>query len=291
MSNVPNIILTNGVLSDVPIPQLGFGTFQIPPPETEAAVRTALDVGYRHIDTAQMYGNEAGVGAAVRASGLGRASGSGADDVFITTKLNNQYHRRDDALRATDRSLAALGLDQIDLYLIHWPLPTIGIDYVETWKAMIEVLNDGKARAIGVSNFMPAHLERIIGETGVVPAANQVQAHPYSPNDVCRSADQQYGIATEAWAPIAKGRVLDEPAVLEVANRVVRTPAQVVLRWHIQRGDIVIPKSVHKARMRENFELFDFELSDAEIAAICALDKGVAADPDPNTFDYIPPGN
>jgi len=284
MSQVPDIILTNGVLSPVAIPQVGFGTFQIPPPETEAAVREALKIGYRHIDTAQMYGNEVGVGAAVRASGLPRS------EVFVTTKLNNGYHQRDDALRATDRSLAALGLDQIDLYLIHWPLPTIGIDYVETWKAMIEVLNDGKARAIGVSNFMPAHLERIIGETGVTPAANQVQVHPYSPNPVCRDADLRYGIATEAWAPIARGRVIEEPVIVDIANRLGRTPAQVTLRWHLQRGDIVIPKSVHPERMVQNFELFDFELSDAEMAAISALDTGVPADPDPNTFNYIPPG-
>jgi 2,5-diketo-D-gluconate reductase A len=285
MSNVPDIILTNGVLSEVAIPQLGFGTFQIPRAETAAAVRDALSVGYRHIDTAQMYGNEAGVAEAVRSSGLGR------DEVFLTTKLNNQYHRRDAAMRATDASLKALGVDQIDLYLIHWPLPTIGIDYVETWKAMIEILHDGKARAIGVSNFMPAHLERIIGETGVVPAANQVQVHPYSPNNVCRDADLEYGIATEAWAPLAKGRVLAEPIVAEIAERTGRTPSQVVLRWHLQRGDIVIPKSVHKTRMVQNFELFDFELPDDDMAAISSLDKGLAADPDPNTFDYIPPGD
>jgi len=283
MNTVPDIILTNGVLHEVPIPQVGFGTFQIPPPDTALAVRDALNVGYRHIDTAQMYGNEQGVADGIMLSGLSR------DDVFITTKLNNQYHRRDDALRATDKSLQALNVDQIDLYLIHWPLPTIGIDYVETWKAMIELLNDGIARAIGVSNFMPEHLERIIGETGVVPAANQVQVHPYSPNNVCRDANIKYGIATEAWAPIAKGRVLDEAVVRDIAEKLDRTPAQVVLRWHLQRGDIVIPKSVHKSRMVQNFNLFDFELDDAAMSAISSLDKGVAADPDPRTFDYIPP--
>ncbi|MCL1800042.1 MAG: aldo/keto reductase [Promicromonosporaceae bacterium] len=278
MTSVPNITLNNGVT----IPQLGFGTFQIPPPETAAAVADALAVGYRHIDTAQMYGNEAGVGQAVKQSGLAR------DQVFLTTKLNNGYHKRDDALRATDASLKALGIDQIDLYLIHWPLPTIGIDYVETWKAMIEVLNNGQARAIGVSNFMPAHLERIIDATGVVPVANQVQAHPYSPNEVCRKADQKYGIATEAWSPIDKGKVLTDPVVERVAKSTGRTPAQVVLRWHIQRGDIVIPKSVHRARQEENFDIFDFALSDTAMAEINGLDTGVAADPDPNTFDYIP---
>ena len=282
MTNVPDIILTNGVRSDIAIPQLGFGTFQIPPAETAAAVKDALEVGYRHIDTAQMYGNEAGVSDGIKASGLNR------DDVFITTKLNNQYHRRDDALFATDKSIKALDVDQIDLYLIHWPLPTIGIDYVETWKAMIEILNDGKARAIGVSNFMPEHLERIINETGVIPAANQVQAHPYSPNSVCRDANLKYGIATEAWAPIAKGQILTDPVVLKVAEKVGRSPAQVALRWHVQRGDIVIPKSVHKPRMIDNFEIFDFSLDDDDMAAISKLDTGVPGTPDPNTFDYIP---
>ena len=275
---VPNIKLNNGVS----IPQLGFGTYLIPPADTAGIVAKALDVGYRHIDTAQMYGNEAGVGKAVRESGLSR------DDIFITTKLNNGYHKRDDALRETDASLQRLGLEQIDLYLIHWPMPTIGIDYVETWKAMIEVLHDGKARAIGVSNFMPKHLERIIDETGVVPAANQVQIHPYSPNNVTREIDAVYGIATEAWSPIDRGVVLKDPAIIEIADRIGRTPAQVVLRWHIQRGDIVIPKSVQAARMAENFDIFDFTLSNAEVGVINALDKGVAADPNPNTFDYIP---
>ena len=278
MSIIPMVTLNNGV----EIPQLGFGTFQIPPPDTAAAVRGALDVGYRHIDTAQMYGNEAGVGQAVRESDLAR------DAVFLTTKLNNGYHKRDAALRATDASLKALGVEQLDLYLIHWPLPTIGVDYVETWKAMVEVLHNGQTRAIGVSNFMPAHLERIIDATGVVPAVNQVQAHPYSPNNVCRDADAAHGVATEAWSPIDKGKVLTDPVVIDVARRVARTPAQAVLRWHVQRGDIVIPKSVHKSRMSENFDIFDFELTDADMAAISGLDKGVPADPDPNTFDYIP---
>jgi 2,5-diketo-D-gluconate reductase A len=229
-----------------------------------------------------MYGNEAEVGQGVRESGIPRS------DVFITTKLNNGFHRRDDALRATEASLQRLGVDQIDLYLIHWPLPTIDVDYLETWKAMIEVLNNGQARAIGVSNFMPAHLARIIDETGVVPAANQVQIHPYSPNQPCREADAKYGIATEAWSPIAQGKVLSDPVITEIAARNDRTPSQVTLRWHVQRGDIVIPKSVHKARMIENFQIFDFVLSDADMAAIDSLDTGVPADPDPSTFDYIP---
>ncbi|MDR2703655.1 MAG: aldo/keto reductase [Cellulomonadaceae bacterium] len=275
---VPNITLNNGV----EIPQLGFGTYLISPNDTVEAVTTALKTGYRHIDTAQMYGNEAEVGQAIAESGLSRA------EVFITTKLNNGYHKRDDALYATDVSLQRLGVDQVDLYLIHWPLPMIGVDYVETWKAMIDVLNDGKARAIGVSNFLPKHLDRIIDATGVVPAANQVQSHPYSPNNVTRQADKKYGIATEAWAPIARGEILSDPTIVEIAKRIGRTPAQVVLRWHIQRGDIVIPKSIHPVRIAENFDIFDFNLSNADMNVISNLDTGVPADPNPDTFDYIP---
>jgi len=275
---VPNIVMNNGVA----IPQIGFGTYLISPSDTVSAVSKALQLGYRHIDTAQMYGNEAEVGQAVRESDLDRS------EVFITTKLNNGFHKRDDALRETDASLQRLGVDQIDLYLIHWPLPTIGVDYVETWKAMIEVLADGKARAIGVSNFLPHHLERIIDATGIVPAANQVQSHPYSPNDITRNADAKFGIVTEAWAPIARGEILSDPVVVEIANRIGRTPAQTVLRWHIQRGDVVIPKSVHEARMAENFDIFDSELSGTDMAEISGLDTGVAAGPDPETFDYIP---
>lgn len=277
MTSVPEIEIADGVR----IPQLGFGVFQIPPEDTRDAALTALEVGYRHIDTAEMYGNEQGVGDALAASGLSR------DEVFVTSKLNNPFHRRDDALRAADESLARLGIEQMDLFLIHWPLPTIDVDYLETWKAMIEIRDQGKARAVGVSNFQPAHLERIIAETGVTPAVNQVEVHPYLTNDSVRAFNREHGIATEAWSPIGQGLVLDDPTLQEIASRVGRTTAQVTLRWHIQRGDIVFPKSVTRSRVEENFALFDFELSDADVAAITALNRDHRTGPDPDVFDRV----
>ncbi len=278
MSVVPDVALTNGVS----IPQLGFGVFQVPPEETRDAVLTAFEVGYRHIDTAEMYGNERGVGEALHASGLAR------EDVFITSKLNNGYHRRDDALRAADQSLADLGVDQMDLFLIHWPLPTIDVDYVETWKAMIEVYRAGKARAIGVSNFQLPHLQRLLDETDHVPAVNQIEVHPYLTNESVRAFGAQHGIATEAWSPIAQGLVLGDPVLVEIAERVGRTPAQVTLRWHLQRGDIVFPKTVTRSRVEENFALFDFELGDAEMSALGALNRDQRTGPDPDTFARVP---
>ena len=278
---VPNIQLHDGTS----IPQLGFGVFQVPPPETAATVAQALEVGYRHIDTAQMYGNEAGVGEAIRESGLGR------DDLYVTTKLNNSFHRPDDARREIDASLERLGLDQVDLFLIHWPLPTqYDGDFVQTWRALIEAKEAGKARSIGVSNFQPAHLERIIDETGVVPVVNQVEVHPFFTNEAVRTADEKHGVLTEAWSPIAKGAVTDDATVGEIASAVGRTPAQVTLRWHIQRGDIVFPKSMKAERMRENLEIFDFELTDDQVAAISGLDRGEEGrtGPNPDTFDWIP---
>ncbi|MFJ3407892.1 aldo/keto reductase [Promicromonospora sp. NPDC090134] len=278
MSVVPDVALTNGVS----IPQLGFGVFQIPPEETRDAVLTAFEVGYRHIDTAEMYGNERGVGEALRASGLTR------EEVFVTSKLNNGYHRRDDVLRAADQSLADLGVDQMDMFLIHWPLPTIDVDYVETWKAMIEVYRAGKARAIGVSNFQVPHLQRLLDETDHVPAVNQIEVHPYLTNESVRAFGAQHGIATEAWSPIAQGLVLGDPVLVEIAERVGRTPAQVTLRWHLQRGDIVFPKSVTRSRVEENFALFDFELGDAEMSALGALNRDQRTGPDPDTFARVP---
>ena len=278
---VPNIQLHDGTS----IPQLGFGVFQVPPPETAATVAQALEVGYRHIDTAQMYGNEAGVGDAIRESGLDR------DDLYVTTKLNNSFHRPDDARREIDASLERLGLDQVDLFLIHWPLPTqYDGDFVQTWRALIEAQEAGKARSIGVSNFQPAHLERIVEETGVVPVVNQVEVHPFFTNEAVRAADEKHGVLTEAWSPIAKGTVTDDPTIGEIASAVGRTPAQVTLRWHIQRGDIVFPKSMKAERMRENFEIFDFELTAEQVAALDGLDRGEAGrmGPNPDTFDYIP---
>ena len=278
MATVPTIALNNGV----EIPQLGFGVFQITPEETAEAVGRALEIGYRHIDTAEMYGNEKEVGEAVRASGIDRG------EIFVTSKLNNGFHRRDDALRAFDGTLEALGFDQLDLFLIHWPLPTIDVDYVETWKAMEEIYASGKCRAIGVSNFKEHHLRRLFGESEVRPAVNQIELHPYLAQDDLRAFDADHEIVTEAWSPIAQGKVLDDPAIVQIAENLGRTPAQVVLRWHVQRGDVVFPKSVTPQRMEENFALFDFELSEGDMASITGLDRHERTGPDPDTFDYVP---
>ncbi len=281
MTSVPDIALNNGRS----IPQLGFGVFQIDPAETADAVRQALEIGYRHIDTAEMYGNEKGVGEGVRDSGLDRS------DVFITSKLNNGFHAPDDARRAFDSTLADLGLDYVDLFLIHWPLPTrYEGDYVSTWKTLEEFYHDGRARSIGVSNFQPSYLRRLAQETQVVPAVNQVEVHPYFDNTEVRAYGAEHGIATEAWSPIAQGGVLHDPEITTIADRLGKSAAQVVLRWHIQRGDIIFPKSTTPSRIKENFELFDFELTDADLTTITALDKGEAGrtGPNPETFDYIP---
>jgi 2,5-diketo-D-gluconate reductase A len=279
MSDVPEIQLND----DNRIPQLGFGVFQIDPSETVEAVKYALEVGYRHIDTAEMYGNEREVGEAIRQSGLDRG------DVFVTSKLNNSFHEPDDARRAFDRTLEALGFDHVDLFLIHWPLPTLyDGDYVSTWQALEEFRNDGRARSIGVSNFQAEHLERLAAETDTVPAVNQIELHPYFQNREVRAYDEEHGIATEAWAPIAQGEVLDDQVIGEIAEKAGRTPAQVVLRWHIQRGNIVFPKSVTPERIRENFEIFDFELDDSDLERIDDLDQGEAGrnGPHPDRFDY-----
>ena len=277
MATVPNIKLNNGV----EIPQLGFGVFQIPPAETADATLAALEVGYRHIDTAEMYGNEKEVGEAVRRSGVGR------EDVFVSSKLNNGFHARDAALRAFDQTMTDLDLGYLDLFLIHWPLPTLS-DYVETWRAMEEIYASGRVRAIGVSNFQPAHLQRLISETGTVPSVNQVEIHPYLTQDAVRSFDTEHGIATEAWSPIAQGKVLDDEVIADIASRIDRTAAQVTLRWHIQRGDIVFPKSVTRSRIEENFALFDFDLTDDDMGAITGLNRDERTGPDPDVFDYVP---
>ncbi|WP_324274971.1 aldo/keto reductase [Blastococcus brunescens] len=275
---VPTITLNNGV----EIPQLGFGVYQVPPEDTADVVGTALEVGYRHIDTAQMYGNEKGVGEAVGASGIDRS------EIFVTSKLNNGFHRRDDALRAFDRSLGDLGFEQLDLFLVHWPLPGIDVDYVETWKAMEEIYADGRVRAIGVSNFQPAHLRRLFAESEIRPAVNQIEVHPYLAQDDVRAFDADHEIVTEAWSPIAQGKVLDDPAITAIAERLGRTPAQVVLRWHVQRGDVVFPKSVSRERMEQNIGLFDFELDTGGMASISGLNRNERTGPDPDTFNYIP---
>ncbi len=275
---VPNITLNNGV----EIPQLGFGTYQIEPENTREAVRTALEVGYRHIDTAEMYGNEKEVGEGFRDSGLDR------DEVFITSKLNNGFHAHDDALRAMDQTLADLQVERLDLFLVHWPLPGIDVDFVETWKAMEQIYRDGKARAIGVSNFQSNHLNRLRDQTDITPAVNQIEVHPYLTQDELRAFNAGRGIATEAWSPIAQGKVLDDAEIVRVAERHGKTPAQVTLRWAVQRGDIVFPKSVTRSRVEENFALFDFELTDEDVTAISSLNRDERTGPDPDTFNYIP---
>ena len=281
MSSIPPITLNDGNT----IPQLGFGVFQIKPDQTAAAVRSALEVGYRHIDTAEMYGNEKQVGQGIRDAGLDRS------EVFITSKLNNGYHRPDDARRAFDGTLSALGSDYVDLFLIHWPLPTLyDGDFVSTWNVLEEFAKDGRARSIGVSNFQVAHLDRLAEGSQTVPAVNQVEAHPYFTNDEVRGYDHEHGIVTEAWSPIAQGKVLDDGVITRIAESHGKTPAQVVLRWHIQRGDIVFPKSVHPERMKSNFDIFDFSLEDDEMGAITGLDRGEPGrtGPNPDEFAYIP---
>ena len=274
MTQVPNVRLNNGV----EIPQFGFGVFQVPEDETVQTVRAALDAGYRHIDTAQMYGNEEGVGQALQESGLSR------DDVFVTTKLNNDGHGYDAALKRLDGSLAKLGTDHVDLYLIHWPRPHDD-RYVDTWRGFEKAAAEGKARSIGVSNFTVAHLDRLAAETGTVPAVNQVECHPRFTQDELRAYHREHGIATEAWSPIGQGKgLLDDPVLATLGEKYGKTPAQVVLRWHIQLGNIVFPKSMHVERMRENIDVFDFELGDDDVAAVSDLNVDGRQGPDPNTF-------
>jgi 2,5-diketo-D-gluconate reductase A len=280
-SIVPTVALNDGRS----IPQLGFGVFQIDPADTAEAVSHALEVGYRHIDTAEMYRNERGVGEAVRAGGLDRA------EVFITSKLNNRYHRPDDARRAFETTLGELGFDYVDLFLIHWPLPTLyGGDFVSTWKTLEEFRADGRARSIGVSNFQVEHLRRLASASEPAPAVNQIELHPYLLNEQVGAYDEAHDIVTQAWSPIAQGAVLDDPVITAIADRLDKSPAQVVLRWHIQRGNVVFPKSTTPARVRENFELFDFQLDADDLAKITALDKGEAGrtGPQPDTFAHIP---
>jgi 2,5-diketo-D-gluconate reductase A len=277
MSQVPDIKLNNGVS----IPQLGFGVFQIKPADTVKAVSTALEAGYRHIDTAEMYQNEAEVGQALAQSDLDPA------EVFVTSKLNNNKHGFDDALRAFDATWKAIGKEQLDLFLIHWPLPTVG-DFVETWKAMERIYAEGRVRAIGVSNFQADHLQRLFAETEVVPAINQIEAHPYLTQETLLAFDAEHGIVTEAWSPIAQGAVLDNPVIVDLAGGHAKTPAQIVLRWHIQLGSVVFPKSVTPERIAENIDIFDFELSEADMTRISALNKDERTGPDPDVFDYVP---
>jgi 2,5-diketo-D-gluconate reductase A len=281
VAKVPTITLPNHET----IPQLGFGVYQVDPEETARIVKYALDTGYRHIDTAEMYGNEAGVGEAVKQSGLNRS------DVFITSKLNNGYHKPDDVKAAFEESLSKLATDYLDLFIIHWPLPTrYNGDYVSTWKALIEIQKSGKAKSVGVSNFEVTHLERIMSETDTAPAVNQIELHPYFQNRTVADYCRKNNIPVEAWSPIAQGGVLKDETIIDIAGDVGKTPAQVVLRWHIQHGYIIFPKSANPKRIKENFTIFDFELTSQHMERIDALDKGEAGrtGPNPNTFDMIP---
>ncbi len=270
---VPNVTLR----PEVEIPQLGYGVFQVPPKETEVAVARALQAGYRHIDTAAAYKNEGAVGQAIHASGIPR------EEIFVTTKCFNDDHGHDKAKRACKASLERLELEHIDLYLIHWPVPSHDL-YVETWQAFIELQAEGLVRAIGVSNFQPAHLERIVAETGVVPAINQVELHPYFQQTGLRHEHEQLGIATEAWSPLGQGLELEDPSIVAIAEAHGKTPAQAIIRWHLQLGNVVIPKSVTPERIEENFDVFDFELSADEMERIRELDEGRRIGPDPDTF-------
>jgi 2,5-diketo-D-gluconate reductase A len=272
-NQVPSIALRGSA----EIPQLGFGVFQVPPEETEEVVARALATGYRHIDTAAAYRNEPAVGQALHAGGLDRG------EVFITTKCWNDDQGYDQAQRACHSSLRRLELDHLDLYLIHWPVPAHD-RYVETWKAFVKLRDEGLTRAIGVSNFQASHLRRLIEETGETPAVNQIELHPHLQQAGLRREHEELGIVTEAWSPLAQGAVLSEPAVVEIAARHARTPAQVVIRWHLQLGNVVIPKSVTPGRIEENFEVFDFELDEPEMRSIEALDQGRRIGPDPDTF-------
>ncbi|MFF4602541.1 aldo/keto reductase [Streptomyces sp. NPDC001339] len=275
MSKVPSITLNNGIT----MPQLGFGVWQIPDDEAAAAIGHALNAGYRSIDTAAIYGNEEGTGRALAASGIPR------EDLFVTTKLWNSEQGYDSALRAFDASLDKLGLEYVDLYLIHWPLPARDT-YVDTYKAFEKIYTDGRAKAIGVSNFQPAHLERLLGETSVVPAVNQIELHPRLQQAEARAFHASHGIATEAWSPLGQGKgLLEEPAIAALAAKHGKTPAQVVLRWHLQLGNVVIPKSATPSRIAENFDVFGFELDDADLAELSGLDNGTRLGPDPDTFD------
>ncbi|MFI0241054.1 aldo/keto reductase [Streptomyces sp. NPDC016845] len=274
MSTIPTVTLNNGVT----MPRLGFGVFQVPDEETTAAVATALDAGYRSVDTAAIYGNERGVGRALADSGIAR------DELFVTTKLWNADQGYDATLAAFDASLDKLGLDHVDLYLIHWPAPARDL-YAETWRALEKLYADGRTRAIGVSNFQPAHLERLLAEGSVVPAVNQIELHPGLQQRELRDFHAEHGIVTEAWSPLAQGAVLEDEAVTTIAARHGKSPAQVVLRWHLQTGNVVIPKSVTETRIRENLDVFGFELSADELDALAAADRGLRTGPDPDTLN------
>ena len=277
MTTIPTITLNDGV----EIPQLGFGVWQVPPADVKVATQVALEVGYRHIDTAEMYGNEVGVGEAVRESGLDRS------EVFVTSKLNNSFHDPADAMVAFEKTLSDLDIGYLDLFLIHWPMPAVG-NFVDTWKAMEAMKATGKVRSIGVSNFHAPHLQRLLDETGTVPSVDQIEVHPYLTQEPLRAFNAQHSIVTEAWSPLASGKIIGDATIAAIAERVGKSVAQVTLRWHIQRGDVIFPKSVTRSRIQENFELFDFELVEADILAISALNRDERTGPNPDEFNWIP---
>jgi 2,5-diketo-D-gluconate reductase A len=272
-ARVPTLTVNNGV----EIPQVGFGVFKVPAAETKAAVTSALEVGYRHIDTAKLYDNEAAVGEAIAESGIDR------DDLFVTTKVWNDDQGRDATLRAFDASLKRLGLDRLDLYLIHWPYPSQDL-YVETWKTLEELYADGRVRSIGVSNFQPTHLQRLLDETETVPAINQVELHPWLQQRELREFHAEHAIVTEAWSPISRGARLADPAIAELAEKYATSPAQVILRWHLDIGNVIIPKSVNRDRMAANIDLFDLRLDADDHAVIDGLDEGSRIGPNPDEF-------
>lgn len=272
-TSIPAVTLHDGV----EIPQLGFGVFQVPPEKTQDAVEEALETGYRHIDTAAAYRNERGVGAAIAASGIPR------DEIFVTTKLWNSAQGYESTLGAFEKSIARLGMDYVDLYLIHWPVPTEG-RALDTWRAFEKIYAEGGSRTIGVSNFRVEDLEQLEREAETLPTVNQIELHPHFPQAELRAWHREHGIATESWSPLAQGGLLVNETIAAVAARHDRTPAQAILRWHLQLGNVVIPKSVTPKRIRENFELFDFELSEDDMTEIAALDVGQRIGPDPSTF-------
>ncbi|MGE5564707.1 MAG: aldo/keto reductase [Parcubacteria group bacterium] len=276
MSIQPSVTLNDGRS----IPQFGLGVWQTPQDVAADVVRTALEAGYRHVDTAAIYGNERGVGEGLRASGLPR------EQVFITTKLWNDRQGYDEALTAFDHSLERLGVDYIDLYLIHWPAPKRD-RYADAWRALVRIKEDGRARSIGVSNFKPHHLERIVGETGVTPAVNQVELHPRWQQRELREFNARHGIATESWSPLGQGTLLSDPIIGRIAEKHGRTPAQVIIRWHLDSGLIVIPKSVTPSRIRENIAVFDFQLDEDDMSAMARLDSPRGRiGPDPEHADF-----
>jgi 2,5-diketo-D-gluconate reductase A len=273
VTSIPSVALHDGV----EIPQLGFGVFQVPPEDTQEVVEEALASGYRHIDTAGAYRNEAGVGKAVAAAGVAR------EDVFVTTKLWNSAQGYDSTLAAFEKSLERLGMDRVDLYLIHWPVPSED-RYLDTWRAFERIHGEGRSRSIGVSNFRVEDLERLEGEAERLPTVNQIELHPSLQQAELRAWHADHGIATEAWSPLAQGALLDDGTIETIAAHHRKTPAQTILRWHLQIGNVVIPKSVTPERIRENVDVFDFELSEDDMAALARLDAGERIGPDPATF-------